>query len=226
MFGDIDLYRGLVGRLALTTRSRVIFVRYRLTPEHRFPAALEDVYHVYAETVREGNDAGVPHHACWLMGDSCGASLALGTAILARDGGVALPKGLVLLDPLVDLTASGRSYQECAATDPVVTREMVLSVRAAYLGDGSAEDPRASPLFADLRGIPPMLLLASSTEVLRDDSVRLATRAGEAGVRAELQLWPDMVHDWPLIAPRLPEAVEAITKVGAFVNSTAGGAQY
>jgi epsilon-lactone hydrolase len=222
IYGDVDLYGGLVARLALAVRSRIIFVRYRLAPEHQFPAALDDVFSVYAETVRMGEHRSLSTAARWLFGDSCGCSLALGAAIMARERHLPLPDGLILLGALIDFTASGDSYEENAASDPIVTREAALTAGTTYLGSVGPEDPRASPLFADLRNLPPMLLQASSTEAVRDDSVRLAARAREAGVKTELQLWPNMVHDWHLFAPLLPEANEALAKIGEFVESVSG----
>lgn len=221
MLGDAVSHGGLVGRLALAMRSRVLLPLYRRVPEHFSPSALEDVVAVYAEVSQTPSADGTS--AYYLTGDSCGGGMAVSAAIAARDAGMRLPDGIVTLGAFTDLTASGDSYTACTDSDPIVSRDFALHCAATYLNGADPRDPRASPLFADLIGLPPLLLQASASEALRDDSVRLAEHARRAGVRAELELWPDMVHVWHHFAPVLAEAREAFERIGAFVDSLPQG---
>jgi acetyl esterase/lipase len=153
-----------------------------------------------------------------IAGDSAGAGLALAATVVIREEGFPLPGALVCLSPWVDLAVTGDSMNSNAGADPIVSREMLLGWGGLYLGGRDPRTPLASPLYADLRRIPPMLIQVGSAEVLLDDSRRLAERASVATVNTTLEIWPDMIHVWHTFAAILPEAREAIEHIGKFVR--------
>src|SRR5690606_37762288 len=132
------------------------------------------------------------------------------------------PAAAVLLSPFTDLTSSGESLESRAALDPWLSPALLDPVIAHYVGDLDRRDPRVSPLFADLRGLPPMLVHVGDHEILLSDSARLAERARAAGVDVELEIWPEVWHVWHLFAPALPDANDALAKIGAYVRSRLG----
>jgi phosphinothricin tripeptide acetyl hydrolase len=188
---------------------------YRLAPEHPFPAAVDDAVAAYRWLL----DRGQTPERMVLAGDSAGGGLTVATLLALRDRGLPLPAAGVCISPWVDLTLSGASYDAKAATDPIVTRDGVTEMARAYLGQTEARTPLASPLFADLSGLPPLLIQVGSEEVLLDDSVALAKRAKTAGVDATLEIWPSMIHVWHWFLPMLDEAQAAIDVIGAFVQA-------
>jgi acetyl esterase/lipase len=154
-----------------------------------------------------------------IAGDSAGGGLTVATLLVLRDRGLPRPAAGVCISPWVDLTCGGASYGEKAASDPIVTREGVSEMARAYLGATDARMPLASPLFADLAGLPPPLVQVGSEEVLLDDAVGLAEAAKTAGVAATLEIWPDMIHVWHWFFPMLDEGQQAIDSAGAFVRA-------
>jgi monoterpene epsilon-lactone hydrolase len=213
-------HRGLVGRIARAASARALSIDYRLAPEHRFPVALEDSVAAYRWLRRQGIRAD----RITLAGDSAGGGLALATMVAVRDSGDALPAAAVCMSPLTDLAMEGASMRTCAALDPFIRPEDIAAYSHRYLGpDGDPKAPLASPLYADLRGLPPILMLVGTWEVLLDDSTRLAERARDAGVEVELQLGEEMVHVWPSFAPLFPEAAQAIQLIGDYIRKRTGG---
>jgi epsilon-lactone hydrolase len=194
-------------------------LNYRLAPMHPFPAAVEDATAAYRWLLMMGIEPG----CIAIAGDSAGAGLALAATITARDQGLPLPGAVVCLSPWVDLAVTGASMESKAAEDPIVSREMLLGWGRLYLGDRDPRTPLASPLYADLHHIPPMLIQVGSAEVLLDDSIRLAERASAAGVNITLDVWPDLIHVWQSFAPILPEARDAIERIGEFVRKHLAG---
>jgi acetyl esterase/lipase len=211
--GSARAYVGLAGHIARAAGVRALVFDYRLAPEHPFPAAVEDARAVYSWLL----DSGVAPSRIALAGDSAGGGLALATALAARQHGVALPAAMVLLSPWTDLTSGGASVHARAARDPLLSPESLEVFAGRYLGKHDRQDPLASPLFADLAGLPPTLIQVGSDEVLFDDASRLAARAREAGVQVELQEWPEMMHVFQLCARLLPEGRRAIAQIGQFI---------
>ncbi|MBI5446547.1 MAG: alpha/beta hydrolase fold domain-containing protein, partial [Deltaproteobacteria bacterium] len=150
-------------------------------------------------------------------GDSAGGGLALATVVALRDDGVPLPAAVVALSPWTDLAATGASVTANAARDVVLQEEDLISMARLYLGNEDPRSPLASPLYADLHGLPPLLVLGSGSEILLDDATRIAERARGAGVAVTLEVWEEMPHLWPMFAKVLPEGQRAIDKIGNFV---------
>ncbi len=223
--GSPRSHRGLAAALAGAAGCRVLALDYRLAPEHPFPAAIEDCWATYVWLCGQ-----VPSGRVALAGDSAGAGLALATALAARDAGGPLPAAAVLMSPWTDLTASGQSYTERAADDPLNQRAALMALARSYLAGADAQTPYASPLFGDLRGLPPLLLQVGSREIVHSDSVQLATKAQAAGVSVEFQEWDGMVHVFQQFPAELPQAAEAVAAAGQFLRrhlglATGGGSQ-
>jgi monoterpene epsilon-lactone hydrolase len=212
--GSVETHRDLISRLSIAAGMPVLGLNYRLAPMHPFPAAVEDAAAAYRWLIETGIE---PAHIA-IVGDSAGAGLALATTITMRDDGLPLPAAVVCLSPWVDLAVTGTSMESKASEDPVVSRDMLLGWGKLYLGDHDQRTPLASPLYADLHRLPPLLIQVGSAEVLLDDATRLATRAADAGVDTRLEVWPEMIHVWQNFAAILPEARQAIDGIGSFVR--------
>ena len=214
--GSLDTHRGLTARISQLADLRVLSVDYRLGPEHPFPAAVEDAVAAYRFVL----DQGIAPGKTALGGDSAGGGLTVAALLAIRDQGLPLPGCGAGISAWTDLTASGDSMKTKADEDPMIggTDALQLMVEA-YMGvDGDTKAPLASPLFADLSGLPPLLLQVGTAEVLLDDSIRLAERAEAAGVDVTLKVWQDMFHVWHAFAEMLPEALEATQEFADYVN--------
>jgi monoterpene epsilon-lactone hydrolase len=212
--GSCDSHRALAGWIGVACRARVVLPEYRLAPEHPFPAALDDVLAVYRSLLNSGTS---PEQII-VVGDSAGGGLATSTMLRARDLGLPMPRALVLLSPWLDLTLSGESMQTRAEIDPWLKPVMCAPIRDLYLGQIDPGHPLASPLLAELARLPPMLIQVGDHEILLSDSERMFKRARAAGVQADLEVWPELWHVFQQFAPMLPEAVEAIQRIGAWVD--------
>jgi len=215
VLGSLDSHRPLVTRIARAARARVLSVDYRLAPEHPHPAAVEDG----VAATRFALAQGVPPSGLALAGDSAGGGLTVATLVALRDGGASLPAVAACMSPWLDLTLSGESVASRAEEDVMVTPKDLRKMAAAYAAGGDPRAPTASPVFADLTGLPPLLLQVGTSEILLDDSTRLAERIREAGGEVELDVWDDMLHVWHSFADILPEAREAIERVAAFLRA-------
>lgn len=213
VIGSVNTHRELVARIARAAGIRALAIDYRLAPEHPFPAAVEDATAAYRWLLEQGF---APSRLA-IAGDSAGGGLTVATLVNARDQGLPMPAAAVLLSPWVDLEGLGASMTERAALDPIVQREPLLEMAALYLGGAAPRTPLAAPLYADLRGLPPMLIQVGTWETLYDDAVRLAERAHEAGVEVALEPWEEMIHVWQLFAAA-PEAREASERIGGFLR--------
>ena len=219
VFGSVATYRELIGRLSLAAGMWVLAPDYRLAPEHPFPAAVDDSLAAYRWLLSIGIE---PRHIV-IAGDSAGGGLALATMVALRDAGDQLPAAAVLLSPGTDLTCSGDSYTSRATSDPFFTREQVVFLAAQYLAGANPTSVLASPIYADLKGLPPLLVHVGSDEVLLDDSTRLAERARAAGVEVDLRVWDGMWHDFQRQAGLgVIEAQESIDLIGAFIKKRVG----
>ncbi len=216
--GSLASHRSMLTHLAAAASARVLAVDYRLAPEHTYPAALDDAVTAY----RWALDQGVDPARAVIAGDSAGGGLTVATLVALRDAGVALPAAGVCLSPWADLTQSGSTLQEKAAEDPMVRAEDLDRWSKMYAGDADRASPGISPIFADLAGLPPLLIEVGTSEVLLDDARRLAERARAAGVDATLTTAEDMIHVWHFFAGSVPEADEGILRVADFITRQTG----
>jgi acetyl esterase/lipase len=214
LVGSPVAYRRFASRLARASHHDVAMIDYRLAPEHPFPAATDDALAGYRALLAAGHDPA----SIVLAGDSAGGGLALVTLLRIVEAGLALPAAAVLLSPWTDLAATGRSVHENAAADPMLPASRIAEAAAMYAADVPLEHPWVSPLYGDFAGLPPLLVLVGSTEILRDDAVRIAERARAAGVDAELQVWRNAPHVFPVFADILPEGRRAVHHIADFVK--------
>jgi acetyl esterase/lipase len=217
VIGSARSYRSLTVTLGQLTKMRVLSLNYRLAPEHSYPAQLEDCTAAYRWLL----STGIKSRNIVIAGDSAGGNSALATLVKLRDDGTPLPAGEVCLSPATELGMhdSRDSFWKNAATDPVLAEIGFFMWIPAYLGGADPSDPLVSPIHADLKGLPPLLVQASTSEMLFSDSKRLLDRAKEAGVNATLQTWGDMPHVFQYFGLYdLPEAKEAIDKIVRFTQ--------
>ncbi|MFC5429599.1 alpha/beta hydrolase [Paraburkholderia denitrificans] len=207
-------HRTITFGLAPRAKADVFSLDYRLAPEHPFPAALDDALAAYRCMLAAGRRA----ESIVIAGDSAGGGLALATLVALRDAGDRLPAGAVLFSAWTDLACTGASLRENDGRDPMFTGEVFARVAPLYLGGASATNPHASPLHASLHGLPPLFMLAGSTEVLLDDTRRVAERARAAGVHVECEIARGLPHIWPIYAPFMPEARRALDDAARFVQ--------
>ncbi|MDP4021659.1 alpha/beta hydrolase [Methylobacterium sp. NEAU 140] len=214
MAGSLASHRHVAAQAAQEAGVRTLALAYRLSPEHPFPAALDDALAGY----RFLRASGIAAERIALAGESAGGGLALAAAMALRAAGEALPACLWLSSPWVDLALTGASLRTKAAVDPLLQTPYLAELAAAYRGQTDARDPRLSPLYADLSGLPPTLIQVGSSEVLLDDAVRIAGAAGAADVPVTLRIWPQMIHAWHLFHPQLAAGRAALTEAGRFVR--------
>jgi phosphinothricin tripeptide acetyl hydrolase len=217
VIGSPRSHRHLAAAIASAAGTSALLLDYRLAPEHPYPAAVDDATAAYRWLL----DQAIAPERIVIAGDSAGGGLTVATLLALREARVPLPAGGVCISPWVDLTCSGATYGTKADADPIVRRAGVEQMAQAYLGATPPRTPLASPLFADLRGLPPLLIHVGSDEVLLDDAVQLAERARAAGVDASIEVYPRMIHVWHWFLPMLDEAQTAVDAIGRFVRARA-----
>ena len=206
---------GLASDLARHAGARLVSVDYRLAPEHPYPAALEDAVAAYRGLLA----SGMSPSAIAFAGESAGAGLVAATLVALKRAGLPLPSAAVMMSPWVDLTLSGDSMSDRAALDPALTPEGLRRRASDYVGAGDPADGRLSPIFADLTGLPPLLVQVGSHEILLDDATRLAARAAAADVAVTLQVTPQVPHVFQAFASMLDEAGVALAGAGDFLRA-------
>jgi acetyl esterase/lipase len=215
--GSPQTHRLLTTQIARAAPARVLAIDYRLAPEHPSPAAVEDAWRAYWWLLTQR----VAPQKIVVAGDSAGGGLAIALLLALRDAGLPLPAGAVCLSPWFDLLLEGASVRDNPGVD-YLNEQVLRGCAQMYLAGADPRSPLASPLYADLHGLPPLLLQASTTELLVDDSRRFAARARAAGVDVDMQLWDDLVHVWHFFYLIAAEAQQAIERIGVFVREQTG----
>jgi acetyl esterase/lipase len=217
IFGSIKSHRHFVSRLAVATKATAWHIDYRLAPEHPYPAAIEDALAAYRALL----DNGIAPADLVVGGESAGGNLAAALLLKLKDENLPQPAGLYLLSPWLDMTTTAESYDKVGARDPMISREGIVGVATAYLGN-QPDTPLASPVRADVSGLPPMLIQVGSEEVLLSDSTTFANNAAMTGIDVSLRVWAGMPHAWPLFHPFLRAGLPAIDEAGAWMRKRLG----
>lgn len=212
VIGAPETHTGLVSYIAEAMAATCWSMDYRMAPEDPFPAAIEDGVAAYAALL----ETGVSPDKIIIAGDSAGGGTSVGTALKARDDGLPMPAGLALLSPWVNLACDGWSYTAKAEADPMITDAGINRMAKLYLDGADAAHPYASPIHADLSGLPPMLIQVGPDEMLMSDSITLAERAGAANVAVTLEIWPQMFHVFQAFYPFMADSRKAIAGIGAW----------
>ena len=211
--GSINSHRDFLARLCIASGMRVLAADYRLAPEHPFPAPLEDSLAVYRWLIEE---QGIHPDRIVMGGESAGAGLTLATLVSVRDDELPLPAGAVLISGWFDLDSRSTSMQFNRHYD-FVTRLGIRAMAKRYAPPSEHSNPLVSPVHAEMRGLPPLLIQVGAAETLLDDSLRVTESARRQGVEVKLEVWPDMIHAWHVFAPMLEEGRQAIDRIGEFV---------
>ncbi len=218
--GSVISHRGMAANLSRTSGCRVLTIDYRLAPENKHPAQVQDAHAAYRWMLNNGADPST----LFIAGDSAGGGLTVATLLSIRDADDPMAAGGICISPWVDMEGTGESMKTKAGVDPMVSKEGLEEMATYFLGEGDRRDPLAAPLHADLSGLPPLLLVVGTAEVLLDDAVRLHENAQAAGVNSTLEIWEDMIHIWPWFAPFLPEGQQAMEQMGGFIKEQIGAA--
>ena len=212
-------YRAFLSRVSQASGAVVLAVDYRLAPENKFPAALEDCTQAYQWMRQNGPNGKGPVSSAYLMGDSAGGNLALASLLKIKDTKLPLPEAVIALSPATDFTAGSPSLDSRASVDPIINPAVLPALIPVYLGENTdPTNPYASPLFGDYSGMPPILLQVGDSEVLLDDSKRFAKHADKQGCDVTVEVWDGMPHVFQGFAPFLPQATEAIANIGNFIR--------
>jgi epsilon-lactone hydrolase len=220
VISDAFLAAGLASQVGRRTQAKVISVDYRLAPEHPYPAAVDDALAAYAALLQ----SGVAPSEIVFAGESAGGGLAVATMLNARDHGLPLPAAAYVMSPYVDLTLAGTSMESKRDLDPLLNRELLEPRVADYTAGADAASSLLSPIFADLTGLPPLIIQAGSHEVLLDDAVRLAREAAAADVEVTLEITPEVPHVFQGYIPMPDEAAAALDRAGQSLSAYLAGA--
>ncbi|HAM46282.1 MAG TPA: alpha/beta hydrolase, partial [Alphaproteobacteria bacterium] len=214
VIGSLVTHRALAGEISRAAKAKVLLVDYRLAPENPYPAAVEDGVAAYKWLLEQGYTA----QKTAIAGDSAGGGLTAATLVALRDEGGPLPGAAVCISPWSDLTCSHETYQTRAEADPMIQQPGIADMAGAYLQGADAKSPTASPNYADLTGLPPLLIHVGDAEVLLGDSLDLHEKAKACGVDSTLEVWDEMIHVWHAFHPMLDEGKQAIEGIGVFLR--------
>jgi acetyl esterase/lipase len=219
VIGSLDSHRHAVSEAGRAAKAWALALDYRLAPEHPFPAAVEDAVSGYRYLLSRGVRPG----RIAIAGDSAGGGLVVAALVAIRDAGLAQPACGWCVSPWIDMEGIGETMTTRAAADPMVQREPLLEMAKLYLGGADPRSPLAAPIYADLKGLAPLLIQVGAAETLLDDAIRLAKVAGAADVRVDLQIWPEMIHVWHLFHPELKAGLRAIEAGGSYIRAMMEG---
>jgi monoterpene epsilon-lactone hydrolase len=221
VMSDAFLAAGLASQVGRRTHAKVISVDFRLAPEHPYPAAVDDALAAYEALLHNG----IAPSEIVFAGESAGGGLAIATLVNARDHGLALPAAAFVMSPYVDLTLVGTTMETKRDVDPLLSRELLQARVADYAPGQDVALGLISPVFADLSGLPPLIIQAGSHEVLLDDAVRLARQAATADVEVTLDITPRVPHVFQAYSPMLDEAAAALDRAGQLLSAHLAGAE-
>jgi len=217
--GSGAFYLTMAAHISAAAQCAVLLPDYRLAPEHRFPAALDDSICAYEWMVASGPSGPAPARATFIAGDSAGGGLTLASLLALRDRGRPLPAAGITLSAFTDLTLAGESIRSESKHDPIMSPKALPIFVDHYLGETDPRTPLSSPVFGDYSGIPPLLIQVGEHEIIRDDSVRVAAKARSDGVDVKLEVWQGMFHVFQSHEPLLPEGKKAIKHIAGFMRS-------
>lgn len=212
---SISTHRPLVARIARASKTKALSIEYRLAPENPYPAGLNDAITAYQWLLKQGVD----NKKIVIAGDSAGGGLAIATLLRLRDGQAPQPAAGICMSPWLDLECAQDSGVRLAGRDPMLSAAAGKIFAKLYAGKESIQHPYVSPYYADLKGLPPLFIQVSNSEIVLDENVNFEKKAKAAGVEIEFEIWKNMVHVWQGFAPILPEAIQAIKKMGNFIES-------
>ncbi|MBV1879852.1 MAG: alpha/beta hydrolase [Pseudomonadales bacterium] len=215
VIGSLITHRSLAGEISRAAKAAVLVVEYRMAPEHPYPAAVDDAVIAYNWLLDQGYDA----QQTAIAGDSAGGGLTAAALVALRDTNAKLPGAAVCISPWSDLTCSSETYQSRADADPMIQQGGIGDMADAYLQGADARSPTASPNFADLNGLPPLLIQVGDSEVLLDDARLLHEKAEADGVDSTLEVWDEMIHVWHAFHPMLDEGKQAIARIGEYLQA-------
>lgn len=211
-------HRAMTVGLAQASTTKVFSLDYRLSPENRFPAAVDDALLGYNWLLEQGFS---PSNIV-VAGDSAGGGLAMALMLKLKDHNISRPSGVILLSPWTDLSLSGDSVMENGKKCAMLNKIILQKCAESYLNGEDSSNPMASPLFGDMSGMPPLLIYVSTTEAIRDDSLRLEEKAKKSGVQVKLNIWNKQPHAWPAFYPFTPESKQCVLEMGDFVKECLG----
>jgi monoterpene epsilon-lactone hydrolase len=212
--GSFNSHKDLVQRLSREAKCKIITIEYGLAPEHPFPKGLNDVIKIYNWSI---NEEKYKPNKIVIVGDSAGGGLALATLVKLRDLGIKLPAAGVCLSPWTDLAFTGESCYDKNISDPGITLDDLMFAAKLYIGNNDPKNPYISPVYADLKGLPPLLIHVGTIEKLLNDSTRVAESAKKAGVNVTLKVWNEMIHVFQAYAVLIREGEESIKEIGSFI---------
>ncbi|MEI2467001.1 alpha/beta hydrolase [Niallia taxi] len=214
LFGSIATHRGETSELGRAAKARTLAINYRLSPEHQFPAPIEDAMKAYTWLL----DQGYTGKNIIIAGESAGGSMTAGLLMSIRDNHLTLPAAGLMISPWIDLGQTGETYITKEGIDPMNSTAGVKYLADTYLNGISPEVPLASPIYGDLRGLPPIYVMVGEVEVMLSEALTFVTNAALAGIDIRFRSFPGMVHNWPAFHSFLEEGKEAIVSAGAFMD--------